>query len=111
MDWNSVDDLLKAMDSIEYVFLRNWDSIREACEEGEDWDVLCLDKEAMVNITHAIPLNQHTDCYNFYTSVGGKKLLLDIRCVGDGYYDKPWEEVMIKNRVKTEGIYVLCKSS
>ncbi|MCI8323873.1 MAG: hypothetical protein HFI54_09535 [Lachnospiraceae bacterium] len=109
MDWNSVDDLLKAMDSIEYVFLRNWDSIREACEEGEDWDVLCLDKEAMVNITHAIPLNQHTDCYNFYTSVGGKKLLLDIRCVGDGYYDKPWEEVMIKNRVKTEGIYVLCK--
>ena len=35
--------------------------------------------------------------------------MLDIRCVGDGYYDKPWEEVMIKNRVKTEGIYVLCK--
>lgn len=104
--WNSVNQIIEALNEIEYVFLRNSESIAEDFDESDDWDILCRDKKEMVNALEAVPLVLNSNCYNYYTLVNQKKLLLDIRCVGDGYFDKNWENEML-NRRKEKTVYVL----
>ncbi len=105
--WKTVEELIKCMEHEEYVFLRNADLVKNDFSESDDWDILCIDINRIIECMQAIPLNGKNNCFNYYTLVNGKKLLLDIRCVGDGYYDKIWEEDMLNTREKRENYYVL----
>lgn len=113
MAWDSVHALLEAIKSIEYVILRNYESVETAVEEGEDLDILCSDSDIqkMIETAHAVPLNEKDigckDCFNYYTWVNEEKLLLDIRCIGDGYYDAAWEKNMLEKRILKGRFYTL----
>lgn len=110
--WNSISDLLEKIKDEEYVFLRNTQLINEEFDETEDWDILCRDAGKFISKIHATPLNElqnNNKCFNYYTIVNNKKLLIDIRWVGDGYYDKRWESHMLKDRLLHRNYYILDK--
>ncbi len=108
--WNSINELLNEIIDEEYVFLRNTELIKDDFDETQDWDILCKDAEKFILKIHAKPLNELTDknkCFNYYTMVNNKKLLIDIRVIGDGYYDELWEKQMLKERILCDNYYVL----
>ena len=105
--WVSVDALFEAVNTEEYVILRNHQSITKRCLEGEDLDILCRDKDRFVNRSAAKPLANIQPCYNYYTTVGSMRVLMDIRTIGDGYYDAQWELNMLQRRVPCKNYYVL----
>lgn len=100
MFWESIKDL-------DYVVLRNYTDLENLLGTNEDIDILCADKEEFVNIINAIPLNHKTECYNYYVIIDGKRLYIDIRCVGDGCYDEKWEKDMLLTRVPYKNTYIL----
>jgi hypothetical protein len=108
--WSSINDLLDGIKGEEYVFLRNAQSINEEFDESEDWDILCKDAGKFISKIHAKPLNENeieNKCFNYYTIVNDKKLLIDIRQIGDGYYDELWELHMLRDRLSHMNYYVL----
>lgn len=107
MDWKSVEDILNSISNQKYVFLRNFQAVCNEFSEDDDWDILCDNMQTFIKEIKAKPLNSNTECYNYYVNVGRKKLYLDIRCVGDGYYDEKWERDMLDSRIFKDGMYIL----
>lgn len=105
--WRNIEELLSGIAKINYVFLRNTECIRNDFSEDDDWDVLCDDISQFIKAAKACPLNDRMECYNYYTNIAGKRLLLDIRCVGDNYYDKQWECDMLASRLWDGKYYIL----
>lgn len=112
--WNSISDLLDEIKDEEYVFLRNTQLINEEFDETEDWDILCRDAGKFISKIHAKPLNEIENgnkYFNYYTIINDKKLLIDIRQIGDGYYDELWESHMLIDRLLHMNYYVLDKTN
>lgn len=107
MEWNSVNSIIENIISCNYVFLRGIESVTDDFSEGDDWDILCENKETMIKTIGARKLISDEPCYNYFVYVSGRKLLLDIREVGDGYYDTKWEKHMLQHKENNKGIYVL----
>lgn len=66
---------------------------------------MCDDLDGFVKLCDATPIGESR--YNYYTWVNDKKLLLDIRTPGDGYYDEQWEREVIEKRTLRDEHYVL----
>lgn len=102
---------------IEYVVLRNYENLAE-CEafllEGHpDIDILCRDSQAIVRILDAQTRRKDEppfkgDGTHYYVYVRGKKVCLDLRYLGDGYYCKSWEEDMLARKQPQGDYFVLC---
>lgn len=105
--WKSIWDIVEVIKDEKYVFLRNAENLKDDFSEKDDWDILCADLKQFINRVKAVPLNKKERCYNYYTVVNEKKLLLDIRCVGDGYYDSKWEINMLETREEKDGYFIL----
>ncbi|MGN0894347.1 MAG: hypothetical protein ACI4ND_05055, partial [Succinivibrio sp.] len=106
-NWNSTSSLLSYIASENYLILRGRSSVCENFSESSDWDILCKDKELFVNKIGAESLVTGEYCFNYVARVSGKKLYLDIRTIGDGYYDAVWQERMLQNRVEYQNFYIL----
>lgn len=98
---------------VDYVILRNWENFYDDLfiEGHNDIDILCKNekhKKKIINIFDAQPAKN-----NFYNSKYffvwlNKKIYLDFRVVGDGYYCKRWEKNMLESKVLNEkGFYSL----
>lgn len=98
-NWDNIHTLLDAINKTNYLILRNFDDFPDHISENEDIDILCENKNTFINDAHAYPLSDTQNTYNFFVSVNNKKIYMDIRVIGDGYYDKNWEQDMLKHRV------------
>lgn len=97
--WNSISELLTEMNKQKCLILRNYECFpRNIVEEEEDIDILCEDIKEFTDGIHAYPVNQCA-IYNYFVWLEEKMVYLDIRCIGDGYYDADWEKSMLSNRV------------
>lgn len=105
--WNSLEELFERLNRVEYVMLRNYENLQAEIAGGGDIDILCADKEQAVNLICAYPRVQGREAFNYYTVVADEKIPIDIREVGDGYYDEAWESSMLQNRVKNADYYMM----
>lgn len=101
--WDHVSDLLEVLNfSVEYVVLRNYASL-PASVADPDIDLLCNDYQKAAS---AINLSQKEGRpYKGTTVVGGKALSVDLRFVGDQYYDPLWASEILSNREFTGAFY------
>lgn len=107
----SLENMIKKLNKTEYLILRNYEILTTDMDCGEDIDILCSDKKSLVSLIHAFPITPGNNVFNYYIIVKDKKIFIDIREIGDGYYDKKWEQDMLKNRVKFRGFYILDKEN
>lgn len=94
-------------DHCTYLVLRNFENFYEELllEGHNDIDVLCKsskDRRKMVSVLGAVPRLSRDNGIHYRFFCQGKELDLDIRCVGDGYYDQRWQKAMLENRVYDE---------
>ncbi len=87
-----------------YLVLRNYEefdfSENQVCG---DIDFLCYDREKFVKILGAKKRDRGLNSAHYEIIVRGKRIELDVREVGDGYYCKEWERNFLKERILFEG--------
>ena len=102
---------------IDYLVLRNFENLADSkaflLEGHPDIDILCRDSQAIVRILDAQTTRKDTppfkgDGIHYFIYVGEKKVSLDLRYVGDGYYCQSWEEDMLARKESHGNFFVMC---
>lgn len=115
--YNSVDEVFSILNSagIQYLVLRNYENLSkpEVFLDGHaDIDILCKDSQEIVQVLD-VQTNRKDeppfvgDGTHYYIYVGGEKVSLDLRYVGDGYYCEKWQTDMLTQRVFNGLVFVL----
>ncbi len=107
--WDSYQTLFEKLNnSCVYLVLRNYEKYgnEDWLDIHDDIDFLCEDIEQFINTVGAgyIDLN---DKIHMLADIGGNVVRIDIRSVGDGYYDELWQRNMLKNRKKYKDLFVM----
>lgn len=110
---SSLEELFKTLnEKCPYIILRNWENVFDEeiyCSGHEDIDILCEDKEIFLKITKAYRVHNNEYRDNYVVPCGKNTVRFDVRWLGDGYYPKEWERLLLKRRLlKENGIYVPC---
>lgn len=100
--WNSIFELFSYLNkkNIKYVVLRNFEELEEDdfLLNHADIDFLCEDLKQFVEAIHADFRYSKKDIVHYTVDVSGVSVPIDIRVVGDDYYDDKWEENILKCR-------------
>ena len=110
-EWSSFKELFEVLNTeCNCLVLRNYTDISdEGKKDGvhEDIDFLCEDQARFIEVVGCEPRKSAKDKIHQKISVGGAVIPIDIRYVGDGYYDPAWEADMLKNkRLYNELFYI-----
>ncbi|GHU02874.1 hypothetical protein FACS1894147_05800 [Spirochaetia bacterium] len=111
-EWNSIQELFQGInEKCRYLILRNHEDIELGLltiEGHDDIDILCGDVKSIVECMHAFPRSKKDNGKSYAVNFNGQSIKLDMRHLGDGYYDEKWQEVMLKNRVwNSFGFYTM----
>ena len=101
-NWTSIEEFFLAIQGLDYVVLRNFETIYSDITDTNhpDIDILCSDRKAMLDLVQSDSRTNKTNDYiHRKILIADREVALDIRCVGDGYYDARWEENILTNRV------------
>ncbi len=110
-NWSSVEDVFQKLnETCNYLVIRNHEEIKiikEAKNVHEDIDFLCEDYRRLVEVLDAKPRHAYDNKVQYQILLNGKKLKIDIRSVGDNYYDVSWQRAMLERKQLTEeGYYI-----
>lgn len=109
--WNSMREFFSSVnDKVDYVVLRNYELIgqEKLIKNYGDFDVLCTDRNEFIKRSGAEIIIDDDNRVHTNVNIGVNKITLDLRTVGDGYYDVKWQRHMLKNKRMFKGIcYVL----
>lgn len=100
-DWKSLFAILNVC--TDYLVLRNYENLPRQAEAG-DVDFLCDNLQLLASAANVRQNINRT--YKGHVEVGGERIPVDIRFVGDGYYSAAWEKDVIRRKVFLDGMYV-----
>lgn len=110
LGWESWEVFLNALNyCTKYVVLRNIKTILDDnLEEHGDTDLLVGDMGSAITLLAGEKKELGKERVLYSVKISGKEKLVDLRHLGDGYYDKNWENVILNNRKKhlDSNIYV-----
>ncbi|MBO4897375.1 MAG: hypothetical protein J5590_03665 [Clostridia bacterium] len=113
-NWSDMREAFSAINSkCNYLVMRNWEGFYDdiLLEGHNDIDVLCggrKDRETMVALLGAEKRFEKDNGIHYKISYRNRDVDLDIRTVGDGYYDKKWQKNMLINKKLSQlGFYTM----
>jgi len=115
--WNSIDEMFDELHkhSCNYLILRNYEEMDEDnfyCSGHADIDILTDDNKKMVAIMKASPRFEQDDGIHYIINVKETPVIIDLRTVGDNYYDKNWTKNMLRNRIMYNNrFYIMDKNN
>lgn len=108
--YNSIKEFFIYLnENCKYLVLRNWDDVFNEKVYGdthEDIDILCEDIESFKKLTNAHNLHKRIDRDNYVVTIGDMIVRFDVRHIGDEYYPKEWQQMMLERRNKSGDIFV-----
>lgn len=94
--WSSLEELFFCLNrNVKWLVLRGFEDLPIICKD-KDIDLLCEDLYAFVDVSYAIKRSPGISGY--MVKINHEYMDLDIRFVGDGYYDPLWQRDMLLNR-------------
>ena len=103
--WKSWNELFGVLNyCADYLVLRNFEELPSS--EDDDIDFL---SDNYQRLSSAINMVQHQDNgtpYKGRVRVGNTSIPVDIRFVGDGYYDTLWESRMLETKAARDDFYI-----
>ena len=110
--WKSIIQMLNSLNELgsKTLILRNYELFEkdEFIKGHEDIDLLCDDPDAVIAALRAEQTNGKEDKTHLSVNVSNRMIPVDLRGVGDSYYDSKWEANMLRRRVRTpQGYFVL----
>jgi hypothetical protein len=101
--WDDFESLFRHLNrTTDYVVLRNFESIAGQFSE-DDLDVLCANPESFLAAANGMEAKQTRSAAQCTILVRGQKIPVDIRFVGDGYYDSVWQKEILRESQMFEG--------
>ena len=102
-NWENITCFFEALNNanIEYVVLRNYEKMHEEdffCDGHEDIDFLVSNVEKFKKIAFLEKREPYDDNIHFKVLIQQCYIDIDIRCLGDKYYDSTWARKMLDNR-------------
>jgi len=97
--WNNLSELFKVLNySHNWLVLRNYEehSDNYVFGEGDDIDMLCENIDKFTAIMNA--KDRPGGRCSYFVEVNNMKIPLDIRFIGDKYYDPVWEKDMLERK-------------
>lgn len=90
-----------ALKDYDYVILRNFESFPvELCKDSHpDIDILCRNSKKLAEQVGLVNRRGYHDQVHYIVEIDGINVDVDLRSVGDGYYDRKWEETILKTKV------------
>lgn len=107
--WESLQQIFYVLnESIEYVVLRNFELLPDTYQIGEhgDIDILCNNYYNICSILNSESVSKQKSRVRNKIKINDEIVYFDFRFVGDGYYDRKWEENILLNRVKNKCFYI-----
>jgi hypothetical protein len=109
--WTSLSFLFELLNKYSnWLILRNFEDLNDSYifEEGDDIDILCEE----INFFSALMNAKKRSCErcSYFVTVNNFQIPLDIRFVGDKYYDPVWSKDMLTRKVITNSIPTPCQS-
>lgn len=106
MDYDFLKDILEKICDLSYVILRNYEKYPDKIDPNhEDVDILTDDRKKMVDKLKACKLYANS-MNHYYVSLQNKRLILDIREVGDEYYPSLWEKDILATKMEYNGMFI-----
>lgn len=93
-----------------WLVLRNFEDLNDSYvfEDGDDIDILC---EEIIFFTALMNAKKRSgERCSYFVTVNDFQIPLDIRFIGDKYYDPVWSKDMLIRKVFTNGIPTPCQS-
>lgn len=115
MKYNNFQEVIDILNgnNIPYLILRNYDNLLDDSmymDGHGDVDMLVENSVETCKIIQACSYPKRIgDITHFFIYVNNKKVKLDMRYVGDGYYCEKWEKEMLARRIKEKSFYVMNK--
>lgn len=106
---NKLNSIWERLKDTNYIILRNYENIQEELEAGGDIDLLCESKEELIKILNLVPRFEINNMNNCKVLIDDVNIPIDVRYVGDNYYDINWERDMLKRKEKKDKRYVISK--
>ena len=101
-NWDSLQVFFSVLnEKIEYLVLRNYEEFIDGLfnVDHPDIDILCRDSKEFIHFAESMTRTGNPkDLIHQKIMIGGKPVSLDVRHVGDGYYDESWEKDMLRKR-------------
>lgn len=101
-NWSSLKEFFQALnEKTNYLVLRNYEEFEngDIVSDHPDIDVLCSDRDLFLNVIDSESRSKKSDKIHRYVRIGDKNIDIDVRHVGDGYYDTQWEKDMLENKI------------
>jgi hypothetical protein len=95
--WTDVFEMLKVLEPTPYCVLRNFDDFPRLDEEHPDIDLLVSNREEAALLLNAVKVHD-TPRVQYKTTINGSVVYLDLREVGDGYFDCKWQTRLLDDR-------------
>ena len=112
-NWTSIKSVFETLNNsmCNYVVLRNFENIDSDeifIKNHEDIAFLTDDRKKLVVLLNAKSRRFFDNGIHYFILINNVKVKIDIREVGDCYYDPKWEIDMLKNKVINDlGCYVM----
>lgn len=110
--WKSLRQVFEILNlTHEYLVMRNYEPLpgKYYANKHGDIDFLVRDYESVRHTLNAQPVFSESHRVHNKIIVNNDEVLLDLRYVGDNYYDVAWQKRMLKNKSQYNGIYVMDK--
>lgn len=102
--WKSYEDLFRVLNlTNNYMVLRNFSGLPHV-NEDEDIDLLTDNYQRMASTLGGDQVRGMP--YKCCINIGGASVPVDIRFIGDKYYDAAWEKDMLSTKSFVNGVYV-----
>lgn len=107
--WSSLEQFFYFMNDIEpYILLTNFNNFIPNLPAGDDIDIMTVNQKKFALFANATKISKGSERVNYQITVDNKLIDIDIRYVGDGYFDIHWQKQCMQSRVMhTKGFYVM----
>ncbi|AXY02110.1 hypothetical protein D1115_14110 [Vibrio alfacsensis] len=95
--WENFEQLFSYLNyTTKYVVLRNPHELLEGFEHDKgDVDLLCEDRKKLMSLANGVPIWESDNFY--HVTIGGEKVLFDVRERGECYLDERWIDNILNN--------------
>ncbi|MEY8483046.1 hypothetical protein D3Z53_25510 [Lachnospiraceae bacterium] len=111
--WNNIQEIFDTLNrsSVNYVILRNYESLSDTkifMDGHEDIDLLCDNISLVKKLLNTRKIYKFPGRNSYTIRFNNIKIQIDIRYIGDGYYDTNWEKAILKSKkLFNDYIYVI----
>ena len=111
-NWISLQSFFTALNkNVEYIVLRNYEEFQNGQfnTDHPDIDILCRQPKEFIAVAQSISRNSNKkDLIHQQVKIRDTIISLDVRYVGDDYYDERWEDSMLgQRRIFNDLCYVM----